>query len=293
MTDGDVARTVRACRVWHRQCQRQDAGRKPVAPAVLAVLLMLAGSGTGTTAPVAHGGALAGFDLRYAMHYAGLQIASISLQVAPEPEATRSRLVIASEGLAALVGRNVTSMTASSRSGARPDRFSARFEKPDRTRDVAVRWNPAGQVTKAVEIRRGSERPSEVPDTERQGTVDPLTAVLRLRGWLAEPQNGVGSRIELAVFDGRKRLDLAARRLDDRRRDGQRQPRFEAKLVPRFGFDASDHYLSWPGQPERWFEVTASADGRFAPLAIAEAGQPVITVTHDCSESGCAPLSPP
>jgi hypothetical protein len=227
------------------------------------------------------------------MQLAGLPVASIALSVEPQPEATSSRLVIASEGLAALLGRNVTRMDATTRPGERPASFTARYEKPDRTRDVAVAWDGVGQVTRAVEIRRGRERPSEVPVDERAGTIDPLTALLRLRHWLADPATTAGASIALPVFDGRKRFDLEARRLEDRTLQGETLPRLEVRLVPRFGFDAGDDYLSWPDRPQRWFEVLVSGDGRFAPLAIAEAGKLLIVATHDCSESGCRPLPPP
>lgn len=253
---------------------------------------MILAGGVAIAQPVARK-APPGFDLRYAMQLAGLQVASIALTVAPQAEATSSRLVIASEGLAALLGRNVTRMDATTRPGDRPDSFTARYEKPDRTRDVAVAWDSGGSVSRAVEIRRGRERPSEVPAEVRSGTIDPLTAVLRLRRWLAEPATVAGAVVGLAVFDGRKRFDLEARRLDDRIVGGAALPRLEARLIPRFGFDARDGYLSWPGQPPRWFEVLVSADGRLAPLAIAEAGQPLIIATHDCTGSGCRPLPPP
>jgi hypothetical protein len=234
------------------------------------------------------------FEIRYSISYAGLSVASATLKMQPVTNSVRSELVIEEEGLAALFGRNVTTMQATSRvaGAAAPSSFRARYEKPDRTREAVVQWNQAGQITKAVELKRGREEPSEVPSADQSDTVDPLTALLRLRDWLASPGAAIGASTRAAVFDGRKRFDLEIRRIEDAVRGGERLPRVEGRMIPLFGFDKDDRYVSWPGQPPRWFKVEVSGDGRFAPLTVAEKGAPLVVATHDCIEAEvCSPVA--
>lgn len=259
-----------------------------VAAALLTVGLAVAVPGR----PLA-GLGLGGFDLRYSMQVRGVPVATVTLTVTPGEIDTTSRLVVSTDGLAALFGRHVTTMRATTGHDQRPLHFTARYEKPDRTRDLAVHWDEAGQVARAVEIRRGRERPSEVPPEALRDAVDPLTGVLQLRQWLADPATARGSEMTVALFDGRKRLDLEARRLEDRRIGAASLPTLEVRLVPVHGFDAGDDFVSWPDGPQRWFEVTVSADGRFAPVAVTEAGRALLTATHDCAEDACAPIHLP
>lgn len=236
---------------------------------------------------------LGGFDLRYSMQIRGVPVATLALTVAPGESETTSRLIVSTDGLAALFGRHVTTMRATTAPDQRPLHFTARYEKPDRTRDLAVHWDEAGQVARAVEIRRGRERASEVPPEALRDAVDPLTGVLQVRRWLADPATTGGSEMTVALFDGRKRLDLEARRVENRAVGGASLPALVVRLVPVHGFDANDDFVSWPDGPQRWFEVTVSADGRFAPIAVTEAGRTLLTATHDCTDDACEPIRLP
>jgi hypothetical protein len=271
--------------------QRQGRGKPRGGAAVLAAALLAVAIALPTRPLAALG--LGGFDLRYSMEVGGVPVATVALSVAPGERDTTSRLVVSTDGLAALFGRHVTTMRATTGPDEQPLNFTARYEKPDRTRDLAVQWNEAGHVARAVEIRRGRERPSEVPPALLRDAVDPLTGVLQLRRWLAEPSTAHGSELRIPLFDGRKRLDLEARRLDDRGAGDAARPTIEVRLLPVYGFDANDAFVSWPGETQRWFEVTLSNDGRFAPIAVTEAGRPLLTATHECSEATCAPLREP
>lgn len=266
--------------------QEQRSARMALAAGLLALALAVPGQ------PRA-GLGLAGFDLRYSMQVHGVPVATVALTVTTADADTTSRLVVASDGLAALFGRHVTTMRATTGPAARPLNFTARYEKPDRTRDLVVQWDDRGQVARAVEIRRGRERPSDVPAQALRDAVDPLTGVLQLRRWLAEPSTGPGSSLVIALFDGRKRLDLEARRVTDRRVGDASLPALQVRLLPVHGFDDGDDFVSWPDRPQRWFDVMMSADGRFVPMAVSEAGRPVLTATHECSLDACEPLRMP
>ena len=68
-------------------------------------------------------------------------------------------------------------------------------------------------------------------------------------------------------------------------------PHLVARIIPVFGFDTDDDFVSWPDRPPRWFDVQVSADGRFAPLSVGEAGKPLVVAIQDCSgPSGCRNL---
>lgn len=253
----------------------------------LAVFLAAAPSLADTGQPSIH----APLDLRYAMTYAGLRVADIALSMQPDEGRTRSELVVRGEGLIGMFSRSFTRMQASSAADApmQPRRFQASYHKRDREREVALRWDADGRVVEATEVSNGRKRPSEVPEADRTNVVDPLTAVLRLRDWLASPQAGIGAELRLPVTDGRKRLDMLARRNADVA--GGRLHSLTVQLLPIFGFEEDDGLISWPGQPARLYEVLVTADGAFAPVEVRENGSPLIEVSRDCrKEPGCEPL---
>lgn len=232
------------------------------------------------------------------MRFSGVTLAELALTVAPGAGVTDSRLAVEGKGLVTLLGPSFTRMAARSRTAGgdpAPQRFEAQQQKPDRYREALVRWAADGAVAEASEVKNGRKRPSEVPDGELAGTVDPLTALLRLRDWIAAPSTVAEATTRERVFDGRKRFDLEARRLPDGE-DGAGRPvhRIAARVLPVYGLDERDSYVSWPDRPARWFEVLIAADGSYAPLAVRENGAAIIELTRDCMrEPGCQPPAPP
>jgi len=110
-----------------------------------------------------------------------------------------------------------------------------------------------------------------VPEADREGAIDPLTAVLRLRDWLASGA-APEAELRLPVTDGRKRLDMVAMRQADIAGEGGRKlRRLEVRFLPVFGFEPGDALVSWPGAP-KLYEVLVSGDGRYAPLEVRENG---------------------
>jgi hypothetical protein len=261
--------------------------------AALAAMLLTAPLHADTGPPSTH----APLDLRYTMTYAGLHVAELALTMQPAAGRTQSELAVRGEGLIGLFSRSFTRMTAISTAGTlpQPRHLQASYHKRDRDREVTMRWDARGDVVEAVEVRNGRKRPSEVPQADRVGTLDPLTAVLRLRDWLAAPRTTTGAELRLAVTDGRKRVDMLARRnADVTDADGSRLHSLTVQLLPVFGFEEGDGLVSWPGQPARLYEVLVSSDGAYAPVAVRENGSPLIVVSRDCrSDPGCEPLREP
>ncbi|HMR32637.1 MAG TPA: DUF3108 domain-containing protein [Geminicoccaceae bacterium] len=237
-----------------------------------------------TAPPSAH----APLDLRYGMTYAGMHTADLALTMQPASGRTRSELVVRTEGLVGWLSGSFTRMRASSTAGTpvQPRAFSAQYSKRDRDRETSLRWDGNGRLTEATEARNGRTKPSEVPEADREGAIDPLTAVLRLRDWLAAGPDR-GAELRLPVTDGRKRLDMVATRRGDVREGGRELHSLEVQLLPVFGFEPGDALVSWPGAP-KLYEVLVSGDGRYAPLEVRENGAPLVTVSRDClSRPGC------
>lgn len=225
------------------------------------------------------------------MTYAGMEIADLALGMQPSDGRTRSELVVRTKGLVGWLGDSFVRMRATSAAGtpAGPRQFAGEYSKRDRDRETSLRWDEKGRIVEAVEARNGRKKPSEVPEAERKGAIDPLTAVLRLRDWLAAGAV-VGAELRLPVTDGRKRVDMVAVRRPDVTGDAGTTHSLEVRLLPVFGFEPGDGLVSWPSEP-RVYEVLVSGDGRWAPLAVRENGVLLVEITRDClAHPGCEPL---
>jgi hypothetical protein len=269
----------------------------------LAAGLLASSSGLGaSSAASATGPAAAPLDLRYTLEAAGLTVAGMALTVTPEGADIHSELVVRAQGLVQWFSGSSTRMAAISRpapdAATAPLSFEARYDKRDRTRAIELRWGE-GDIPEVARVSSQGRRakPSEVPAALQRDAVDPLTALARIRGWLGAPGREEGDRLTVPIFDGRKRLDLEGRLLAPGMLElaGETVPvsRLEVKLVPRDGFEQGDGFVSWPDGPQHLFEVLVSQDGRYAPLAVREAGATVVELTADCAEhaSACAALA--
>lgn len=253
-------------------------------------------------------------DLRYGVAAGGLKVADAALRVEPADGTGGSggtvttELVIQSRGLVQLVSGVYTEMVAVSRrlagGGIGPQRFRAVHVKTDRTREIAIRYGEDGRIADLDLTNQGRPRESDVPDELQRGTVDPLTAFLRMCAWA--PQAAAAetpATLVVPVFDGRKRFDLEATHLRRTRWAGPEgeMPALELKvrLLARFGFEPDDELMTSPDDPEgRWLRVLASDEPHPIPLRVetVERGKgSVIELTRDCSGAdgsgeGCASL---
>lgn len=214
-------------------------------------------------------------DLRYAVTVAGMTVADLALTISPGGARTRSAFVMRSRGLAALLSGAYTRYEAVSRmprnGASEPDAFEAYYYKRDRTRAISIRYDRNGAIEEVALVKQGRRKRSDVPPVLQEGTIDPLTALLRLRRWLPEAALGRADRqIVIPVFEGRKRFDLEAtwlRTLAGERGDARHELR--VRLLAVFGFDRDDDLVSFPDEPEgRWLRVLVSADERLLPLVV-------------------------
>jgi hypothetical protein len=193
------------------------------------------------------------------------------------------------DGLLGLLDREKGRLEAQGRVGGDgrvvPASFASLFEKPDRRREVSIRYAADGHIRDLELTRDGRARESEVPESLRDGTVDTITAFWRLRDWLDADEGG-REEGRVAVFDGRRRYDLLARRLggETAELDGRevRAERVELTLVPRSGFDEGDKVFGNRLDPdEPWAELLVAVGGEGVPISLAGSGRMKWRITLD------------
>jgi hypothetical protein len=155
-------------------------------------------------------------DLRYALHWAGLQIATLKLQHSLAPSGYDAKLVIETVGLVEKLARYRAKTLAQGELGPDgrllPVAFNTEYRSRKKQRSASVTFDPAsGDVVDVAMTKRGEPDQSKVPEALRKNVVDPLTAFLRVRDQAAAARPGVPFRTQ--VFDGRRRYDLEARLL--------------------------------------------------------------------------------
>ncbi len=220
------------------------------------------------------GAAVAGADgaacsatLHYRMRIGGVDIARLVIRD-KRLDAGRQRLELdmRNAGWTTLFGSVRTHMKGvvrSSEDRILPDDFRVVYRKPDRTRRIRLLYDETGRL-KDVHLRtNGRPKKSAVPEELQGGTVDPLTAYARIRAWL-ESSPKVGDRLRIAVFEGRKRLDLEAiyEGEEARKVGGETLPfhHLRVRLVGRFGFDDGFGFVGRPDEPPNWLDVWVTAD---------------------------------
>ncbi|HEX8375295.1 MAG TPA: DUF3108 domain-containing protein [Geminicoccaceae bacterium] len=242
-------------------------------------------------------------SLRYQIEVAGVQVGAVDVTTEAGDEAVDARVRWRVDGLLGLLDREKGRMEARGRVDGDgrvvPASFASLFEKPDRKREVSIRYGRDGDIRELELTRDGRSRESEVPERLRDATVDTITAFWRLREWLAagggRDEDGDGGAEErVAVFDGRRRYDLLARRLgrETAELDGRgevRAERVELTLVPRSGFDDGDKVFGSRLDPdEPWAELLVAVGERdgAVPISLAGRGRMKWRITLDGEREG-------
>lgn len=220
--------------------------------------------------------------LRYQIEVGGVQVGTVELAAEAGRDTTKARVGWELGGLLGLIDREEGRLEARGRVGAGgsvlPAEFTGRFQESDREREVEIRYAPDGSIERLRLTRDGRRRNSDVPEALREDTVDTLTAFWRLRRWAAADGGNDEEPLELAVFDGRRRYDLHARRLGETRAElgGRKVPaeRIELRLVPRAGFDDDGRVLGRKVDPdEPWAELVVTKGDDPIPLRATGTGR--------------------
>ncbi|HEY0134325.1 MAG TPA: DUF3108 domain-containing protein, partial [Nannocystis sp.] len=193
-------------------------------------------------------------SLRYQIEVAGVLVGGVDFTAEAGDEAVDARVRWRVDGLLGLLDREKGRMEARGRVDGDgrvvPASFASLFEKPDRKREVSIRYGRDGDIRELELTRDGRSRESEVPERLRDATVDTITAFWRLREWL----DASGGRDE----DG----------------DGGAEERVELTLVPRSGFDDGDKVFGSRLDPdEPWAELLVAVGERDGAVPISLAGR--------------------
>ncbi len=227
----------------------------------LAAALLVDGPSTSAAAPE-------DLVLEMDMSFLGMTVGRAELSTQVQAEEVTQDLLVETVGLAReLTGFSSASHSLSRLDGTRPRTLSFDFETESKrsNRRVMIRYDGDGRVIDLATFKRGKEEPSEVPAALRDGTVDPLAAFTAIRGWLFSARDGGPDTTRFAVFDGRRRYDLAVRLVERRDADFDTGPtpifELEVLLRPLAGFDDGD-------REERRLVVLVSDDEAMVPLVM-------------------------
>lgn len=204
------------------------------------------------------------------MRLGGAIIARLRLATeTTEPGRARGELVMQAAGVGSwLDGDSQARMRAELRLAdgePRPHLFQVRYEKPDRYRDIQIRFDPeTGAIVALRYDNNGRLRDSEVPAALRQGTVDPVTAFFVLRRWVEAPHRRPRDTITVPVFDGRKRLDVLVEYLRSGSAGGVE---LRARLIGHWGFEDGFGFVETDSNPGPvWLDVSVLRGTCTTPL---------------------------
>jgi len=202
------------------------------------------------------------------MRFMGMSVGTVELEIASEGERQAQRLAMATTGLVErLTGFRGELKSESRNGGDRPAPLAFdSFTRTDRaTRQVEIRYDDDGRVVDLATFKRDKRQDSEVPEALRHDTVDPLTALSVVRGWLHGVRDDVPASTVVPVFDGRRRYDLVVDYVDRRVATFASGPTpvLEARLETRAiaGFDEE-------ADGQRAITILLSDDEVLAPLVM-------------------------
>jgi hypothetical protein len=237
-------------------------------------------------------------NLRYAVYWGGVRIATLTLHHQVESNHYRSRVDLETVGLLEHLAPYRSSVLATGHlnagEGLAPVTFRSTSQAGDKDRQSVVRFDPqSGDVVNLKNTRRGKPRTSDVPAALQAGVIDPLTAFFELRDYVATA--ATGKPFTAAVFDGWRRFDLMAKVIghDRVRVVGRDQPVIRVWLTLTFvaGSDLDDAEAAAAGDNRFEFELVLSDDKRLLPLQLRTRDSMitgVIELLQDCSgEAGC------
>ena len=248
--------------------------------------------------PAAAGGAP--IHLRYEAYWGGLYAADFLLSMGQQGDTYENGFHLRTRGLIDLFIR--LEVSAESRGQAppiaalAPRHYRVDYANRWRQRALTIRFDPrSGEATATMLTVKDDDPDGDGPDEIlarglRTHVLDPLVslseAIRRLRGHLA----GGPKAFRLAVFDGRRRFDVAGAYLGVLRREILRRKhdvhRLRLTTIPIAGFK-SRHRVLWDGSA---FDLFLSRDGRFVPLQIVSLGLgPVINLVEQCPRACALP----
>lgn len=239
------------------------------------------------------------FDLRYNVLSTGMEVGQVVLRAWHEADELATSFAFRSKGVLSLLRNSYSDLEARTRYDdvLLPVSFASVAVRGERRREARISYNADGKLA-ALTFRRNSRpRPGEPPQAMTDGTVDPLTAFLRARAWLANvPVESRGASATFPVFDGRRRFDIRVEHQGRTRveLDGTSRPaiRLLVSFITRAELDDETGAVEQePERPERLIDLTVSDDGRYVPLTLRSQGGRLplrIELAADCAVASAA-----
>lgn len=224
-------------------------------------------------------------DFRLGVNWSGLHVADLTLGYQLEGASIAGSMTIASRGMVSLLTsyHGQIRSTSHDRDGRLISaHYRAYYENRRYTRDIEISYDEDGNPADIVLLKRGKPQNVDIPRELWADTVDPLTAILRVRRWVATPKRSKEETIQ--VFDGRSRYDLNLSTLP------AETDKARAKLViqPIASASRSSWLKGWENEKGRWIDATFSNDARAVPILLEtqESGtSSSIRLDQDCSNA--------
>jgi len=208
----------------------------------------------------------------YTAYWAGLPAAEIRLKLHDGAAAYRDEIEIRTTGLPALMSKFRGTALAEGRlvadRPAEPSHYDATYDlRKRRDRRISMHFVPRGG---AVIAERGPEDTSRKPplaEKFRSDTVDPMTALERVRGALRAPHHSADGSFTIPVYDGARRFDILGHILP-KKDASEGTLRVELTLRPIAGFKGETSEDGDPDSAPRKVDLLVTDDGRMMPLSI-------------------------
>ena len=211
-------------------------------------------------------------DAFYSSSWAGLPAGDIKLGLASGQDAYQSRLEVETRGLphwfthfhATVANRgHLTDGTAA------PQHYEAHFDlRKRKNRLISFTFAPEAGATQAgaTQAERDAGDTStkaELAANFRRNVLDPLSALVSMRQWLAAKPRQPGETFLLPVYDGARRFDVQGEMLPDADKDGLVHLKLMLKPIAGFKGESSDE--GDPDSAPRPLQLSLTSD-KFLPV---------------------------
>jgi len=208
----------------------------------------------------------------YAAYWAGLPAGELRLKLHDAAAAYRDEIEIRTSGLPALLSKFRATALAEGRLAAdrpaEPAHYDATYDlRKRRNSRVSMQFVTRGG---AVIAERGADDTGRKPplaEKFRSNTVDPVTALERVRGALRAPRHSADGSFTIPVYDGARRFDILGHILP-KKDASEGTLRAELTLRPIAGFKGETSEDGDPDSAPRKVELVVTDDARTMPLSI-------------------------
>jgi hypothetical protein len=208
----------------------------------------------------------------YEAYWAGLPAAEIRLRLGGGGAAYHDEIEIRSEGLPRLITHFHGTAQAEGRlapgRSAAPSRYDALYNlRKRRDSHISMRFVARGDGTVAERGPHDTSRKPPLAERFRRDTVDPVTAIERLRDDVSARGGALAGSFSIPVYDGARRFDVVGHVLPKGEpTDGTLQ--IELTLRPIAGFKGESSEDGDPDDAPRPVSLTLTDDARRLPLSM-------------------------